>query len=540
MLVGEAGHRERSQDMDGQLPGYDGYFAKIMTLGHELEGAVNFGEALDDYLALKSEIEAAALDVVVLSYLRFALTSMLINVAYDRKSIDGLAAGLKWTYEAIADPATPAPFVPQFQYNCANAQINMFQISERADAQTDSSDPTYRIEHIEGLREARQLLATVGDDDTVPGEVRSTALCNLANALDESGRWVEAYTKYAEALEVDPTNGNAAGNLAELLRRRLIVGHDQRGHIAAVYDHYVVLAQSLRARTAEIAGEAAAVRWDDLQLTGSQGHLSHAGDELDDYQLWIVNHRLALVAAVEGLGSDSNRWDSATLTGYVSARADAVVPPIYAAMNVLKAEYLTARRLGYRGQAMIWESIDAQHPEDTGEYADTMDGAIYGEAAASLLLAQRSALDVLDKIAVTANEYFGSGQPPHKVAFATFWVDEKTRQCRPALDGDTAAERPRLALAELATDVHEKGMYAIAKLLRNAGTHRLVHATWAEPTGPTRATFSTVDLADLMKATVEALSVTRAAYLYLIDLIQSQIPSQVGDEAHVMGIPLQV
>lgn len=86
------------------------------------------------------------------------------------------------------------------------------------------------------------------------------ALCNLGNLLDDSGRWVEAYTAYADALEADPTNGNAAGNIAEFLRRRLGRQVDQRGHLAAVYDKYVAMAQSLRQRTVEVAGAAAADR----------------------------------------------------------------------------------------------------------------------------------------------------------------------------------------------------------------------------------------------------------------------------------------
>ncbi len=146
------------------------------------------------------------------------------------------------------------------------------------------------------------LYRRAGGDLLAPSEVRGRALCNLGNLLDESGRWVEAYSAYSDALQADPTNGNAAGNIAELLRRRLGRRVDQRGHLAAVYDHYVAMAQSLRERTIELAGVAAADRWDALELTRSHWHFRHAGDQLDPYQCWIVRHRLALVASVEGSG----------------------------------------------------------------------------------------------------------------------------------------------------------------------------------------------------------------------------------------------
>jgi hypothetical protein len=312
---------------------------------------------------------------------------------------------------------------------------------------------------------------------------------------------------------------------------------DQRGHLAAVYDHYVTMAKSLRERTIELAGVAAADRWDALELTGSRGHFRHAGDHLDPYQQWIVRHRLALVASAEGLGSDSAQWDTASVKGVVRSAGEPV-PGIFGALNVLKAEFVVGRRLAFRGEKMHAESGGQQHPDDPGLYTDTLDGALYGEAPALLLLAQRSALDVLDKIAVTANEHFCTGLPPSRVEYSNYWKDLKTGQIRPQLEPVQDGLRLLLALAELATDLGDGGMYPSARLLRNAGTHRLVHATNGDPTGPTRDTFSTVNVHELQTATLEALQVVRAAYLYLIDLIDSQL-AEVGPTASICSLPNQ-
>jgi len=129
--------------------------------------------------------------------------------------------------------------------------------------------------------------------------------------------------------------------------------------------------------------------------------------------------------------------------------------------------------------------------------------------------------------------------PPSKVTFQNFWINAKTGTGRPELTDEIEPQRSRLALAELASDMDERAMYADAKLLRNAGTHRLVHATWAIPTGPTKATFSTVDLAELSSATIQALGVTRAAFLYLIDLVQTRLVDEIGEDVKVLELPLQ-
>ena len=260
------------------------------------------------------------------------------------------------------------------------------------------------------------------------------------------------------------------------------------------------------------------------------GHVTHAGDLEDPYQQWIVGHRLALAPTVEGLGGDGSRWDSADIMSAVIDNDEGLPPRIFAAMNVLKAEFIVARRLAFRGEQMTFTDDGAQHPDDTGSYGATGDGAVYGEGPATLLLAQRSALDLLDKIAVTANEHFRSGLKPDKVDFAKYWRDPKTHELRPVVS-TVSGRLARLALAEVQRDLAPDALYPTARMLRNAGTHRLVHGTLNEATGATKETFSTVDLVSLQKSTIEALWVARSSYLYLVDLIDAETPTVDGEFA---------
>ena len=507
---------------------FEAYQRRAISLDG-VSGPSALAAAVGDLRELEAEVSSAGMTAAERRSLTFTLSSVMINLASDAGSIEDLRAGVAWATRLLHDGEAPAALVAQAGYNRANGLAGIFTADDgsREPGVVGWPSPAYRLAHLDGLREPRMLYRRVGADQLAPAETRGMALCNLGNLLDDSGRWVEAYTAYADALEADPTNGNAAGNIAELLRRRLGRRVDQRGHLAAVYDKYVAMARSLRQRTVEVAGAAAADRWDALEPTGSKGHLRHAGDQLDPYQCWIVRHRLALVASVEGLGSDSRQWDTASVSGVVSPAGERV-PGIFGALNVLKAEFLVARRLAFQGQGMHAESPARQHPDDPGLYTGTLDGSLYGEPAALLLLAHRSALDVLDKIAVTANEYFGSGLVPARVEYSRYWRDSRTGQIRPQLGSGGEGLRCLLALAELAGDLSEDGMYPNARLLRNAGTHRLVHATTGEPTGPTQDTFSTVNMPELQTAAIEALQVSRAAYLYFVDLIDSQLSASEG------------
>lgn len=480
---------------------------------------------------LEREIGASLLRYPHIVLALFTVCSVTINIGDDLDDETLVKTGRERA-AALVSVAPDPVLISELLQNIANAESILFGFEakkEAGGATPDLVESDARFRSDSHVVTARRLWSEIARwKSTTPDSTRSRALCNLANTLDLAGRWVEAYSAYADALEAEPTNGNAAGNRAVLLLHRLRTSPQQAGHIAAVYEKWARRAKVLRAETVAIAGEHAAQLWDALPLSDEPvlGHLSHDGDLDDPYQSWIVGHRLALVPTVEGLGSDSSRWDTADILA-ATVDDDGLPPRIFAAMNVLKAEFIVARRLAFRGERMTFTEDGIQHPEDTGEYGATGDGAVYGEGPATLLLAQRSALDLLDKIAVTANEHFKTGIQPQKVDFTSFWRDTKTQLLRPTVT-TVAGRRARLALAELQRDLASDALYPSARLLRNAGTHRLVHGTLGKPTGPTKETFSTIDLVNLHKSTIEALGVARAAFLYLIDLIDAETPQIDG------------
>lgn len=205
-----------------------------------------------------------------------------------------------------------------------------------------------------------------------------------------------------------------------------------------------------------------------------------------------------------------------------------VTPPILAEMNVLKSDFLVSRRLAYEGHIGVLEG-PSQETGDSGYYVETYDYSLFGTKFSRLTLAQRSALDTLDKTAVVANEYFALGDRPASVSFRNFWTT-KNGHLRSGLVKSPGRGLAALALAELALDMEQGGCYSPAQALRNAGTHRIVHAAVADDTGVTLDSRSRIHVVDLVDSTIAALQVTRSAYLYLIDLVASwNDPADVPD-----------
>jgi len=467
---------------------------------------------LAELQSLQAGTPAAAEECATAAYYA---SSAVLNYADDRSERRAVNIGID-----IADWARALDISAQLrrylEYNAANGRSTRHRLLH--DTTTQESRRTARMYDRDQLRQTRLLFAGVGYDRAIDGALRGTALCNLANILDDSGRWVEAYQTYRDALQADPTNGNASGNAAELLRRRIAAGRGALGHYAIVHDELADHAVEHRDRTVELAGEAVAQRWDAAPRFGGDGHREHVGDSRDEYQQWIGAHRFALATSIEGLGSDGPQWDSA---GIDSLRTDGVdMPPIFTSVNVLKAEYLVARRLAFVGEQKLVATPVGQAADDPGIYVDTLDLSVYGEASSSLVLAQRATLDLLDKVAVAVNEHFAMGDEPGKITFRSFWAKGNPPTLRTALPVPEESWTPTaLALAELAHDASEDGMYAAAQALRNAGTHRLVNLSWDKPDHEATDTHVPVEASELIDASHVSLGVARAAFLYLLDLI---------------------
>lgn len=500
---------------------YERMFAEISSL-HAIQDS-NPNEALSLIRLLVDEISSSEVTSVERGYLNFSCSSVLINCGSRIGDGSAIDDGRELAENALRAFESSAPVTYQCRCNIANAILARSEVDlVMGGGDRQVWEPILienRMRYLEELRTARSILFEIAESDEADTYTRSSAYCNLANTLDTSGRWAEAYNFYLRALEVDPTSGNAAGNIAQLLRYRIEFGVGHLGHLAAVFNHYVNLAQQQQAGAANYAGQHVADQWSGLEAVDEVGHFAHGYDsDSDAYLQWVVMYRLALSPVVEGVGTDYARWDIATLEPLYGGPEDLSTPEIVGEMNVLKADFLVSRRLAFDAIAEIGGFDLSQPDTDTGYYVETFDHSLYGASYSRLILSQRSTLDVLDKTAVIANEYFSCGERPSQVNFRKFWTDA-SGALRSTITRGPGRKFPALALAELALDMGREGMYAQAQALRNAGTHRIVHAALDNITGVTDLSRSRIDLLELISSTILALQVTRSAYMYLIDLV---------------------
>jgi hypothetical protein len=203
--------------------------------------------------------------------------------------------------------------------------------------------------------------------------------------------------------------------------------------------------------------------------------------------------------------------------------------------NVMKADYLAARLL-------VFKTLHDK-TEDSGTYADTLDYAMYGIDESMLSLALRSCIDLLDKIAVAASEYFGLAGK--FIYFSTRWYGEKLKggalQWHPELrDQILKGNTAMIALAELSLDIESGGALHENKVLRHASTHRFIVVHDIGDTPSRESSFvEHYGVEDFRRSLIRALQLTRAALLYFVDLIaQNERESwKSGELAVSMRVP---
>lgn len=329
------------------------------------------------------------------------------------------------------------------------------------------------LNHHEATRthraEARRLYWSVARDESSNKDLRTQAWTNLGALLTRTYRLGEAHDARLAALVLDPTNGAAAGCAA----RDLIWLFEQGGCSDLTRVEAILLAKvakTHRERTVAFVGKRAA---DELAALADQlGDAPPRTPHTDAFVRWVERERLTLAPAVELVDPSLGKLDWLMLPGILErdpVAAAAALPPIFAIFNVLKADFILARELA-------WRSLQEEAWARTGRFADTLDYAVYGPNASALVLAHRTAVDLLDKIGVAANFYFELGFAADRIHFGQMWRSKKTQQLHPTVSHAIEAGAFALyGLVELAEDYFDAdGIHRPHKDLRNAGTHRFV------------------------------------------------------------------
>ncbi len=428
----------------------------------------------------------------------------------------------------LADESTTGIAKCSVAYNAANGYSSLYSLKLRNgknvistnDSDLRSAKKLYRLA-IESLGNAKPYFA-------------SQVLINYGNCLAEFGRFIEAIQFFERAIQIDPTNGMAAGNLGiQLERASQITGCYTHEYIALAHEF---LKQALGPNMHLRYGPPEAV--EDFQtrlarlehfinvhknpiLPPKPAEARHRNKAQKAYIQFCIKNGLFLNAWAGNKELSPGITDDISF-GPITVRSSDryLVPELLRILNEIKESYTTARYLYFLSQNKndLLDKISK-----TALYADNFDYSINGIYTGLCKTAYSRAFDVLDKVARIVNIYFGIGKRE-----MPFWNIFAERQSL----GET--HEIRFVARRAICETHNSSIYALADLCidyfeetkvdlktidarRNRITHDYLNVKLEMAKDDIQD--NVVRLNELEKQTQEVLSLAKYAVLYAVSAI---------------------
>jgi hypothetical protein len=400
----------------------------------------------------------------------------------------------------------------ELKYNKANGLHSLALSTEYKSFNWYNDTEGYRLE-------ARHYFYVAANDNKATSDIRSQAFTNLGNLLWSSYRWAEAYDFYTLALTENSCNGVASSGALKMLRYAI---DQEMGDVDLLVEEIEHLASHVKNNLDSIyfytGGYGAKGIIEEIKDIAC---VEKNGDTVanDEYEKFVVSNNLTLSPTIHSHLHESKYWDNINISSVTSSLdSGSSVPELFAMINLLKSDYILARKIFFHASNDLFK--------ETGNYNDTLDYARYGVNESALALAQRSALDILDKVAVATLSYLEIGGAK-RTSFKEAWF-KKTKnkgereEFRPAIlqeikNGNTAL----LALTEVSKDLSNKGGYLAKKQAsRNSSTHRftVLHDLGAIPASETGC-LEHFDYDDFLKESLRTLKLARSSVIYFVQMV---------------------
>lgn len=434
--------------------------------------------------------------------------SVLIDAGALVKDYDAVLKGV----EIFRNSITFYENNPELKYNLANGLHALAFSTRYKGFSWYQETEDYRLE-------ARLYFYLAANTFNASSDTKSQAFTNLGNILWSSYRWVEAYDFYTLALIENPRNGVASSGALKMLKYAL---QQDLGNYELLVTEIEYLATHVRDNLETIYAYAGGFGLkgivDDIKEIRS-GNKKKRNEKDEEYEDFVVSNNLTLSPTIHSHEHESKYWDDINIPSIgVDISGNSLVPEIFAMINILKSDYLLSRQLFFNASNRLFK--------ETGSYNDTLNYACYGVNESALALAQRSALDILDKIAVATLSYLDIGGAK-RTSFKEAWFKEakekdKAREFKPKIlqeieKGNTAL----LALTEVSRDLSSKAGYLFDKQAsRNSSTHRftILHDLIENQSSKTGC-LEHFDYDMFMTESLRTLKLARSSVIYFVQMV---------------------
>ncbi len=485
-----------------------------------------------------------------------------IDNCLDNKDVCGLDEAIAECLDYISEQPDDCKEVPLVRYFISNAYSGI-----RYGCETSSDHSPWAWQSNIRSEELLNLRRSISHDAFSALEIRKQCqiYTNVGNIFCNTGRICQAIKHWDKAIAIDPYFSMALFSKAEGLTALAGMLYDE-AHIAFTYEESYALFNLINDERYALRIEAHVTDrlfnsannfigwWDSILSDLKFGHkrisdLDHSLDqdpEIRGYQQWCLSNR-RYINPLNDLSTHSVvSHDIFMLPDMQVSVGDG--PYLFAMMQQMKQEYISARYMFYQGTTHYYEK---HFSDETMQHVNTLDYPVNGLWIEMIKSAFRTSYSILDKIAIFINQYFDLKIPDRSLSFRIVWYNHKKLKNPKPLRA-CFVERPNLPLRGLywlskdlmnspkaydADDYLELEAEAILTL-RNRMEHgyvRIVDGVEAAPIWSND--FSTVvSYDDLTNKTMLIMKIAREALLYLGFAVEIEEKAKRTDETMSISV----
>jgi tetratricopeptide (TPR) repeat protein len=440
---------------------------------------LNKGDLEGALAALERAQAALPLDAATLVQ-KAKLAGLLVDVGGDTAREDLVQHGLTIygdNYEKLAEILHPATV----EYNLGNAKKVLYNLSSAGGPES------FRVDAITLLTEAKNHYWRAIKHARGLGPPHPELLVNLANALDNSARLVEALLWYDLALSIDPGFGMALANrgLALSFVNSLSGGYSITllGEIEKCFRLAEESGQlpgnilrEVQTNRAYIAGVLREHGWDQESLAKEEEQHKAEYESHDEYWEFCLSNYLALSEHALYCRCAGARRDDLSIVPSFSPIGGDFILGLELLLNRIKSEFCLARSLFFQSLGEGDKFWDLHSFE--GTFTELHEGEAIGLRAEFLRTSFRLCFGILDKIAQGLNELFGLAEKDEALYFESFWRPHKEKKQGKETRWEQLNRQRNMglvALYSLATDLNRtRGEWGHFKAFRNELEHGLL------------------------------------------------------------------
>jgi len=438
-------------------------------------------------------------------------------------------------------------------YNAANGQLALWECNASSSINDGCINEHFRM----AILYFRLAIWKARDDSTIDDNLKTQILINYANCLDSIGRCVEAVKYYDQAIEINPSKGEALGNKGITLHNL--------AHLAHGYTHrflleaHRLLKKALNVPLSNEMRNSFQKHYDDIQsLISNHGgkiepEIVDSNEPKSDFhsfmQTFCYDNHLFLTPATFTGDSQEPVFSDPLFVSYMVVPIDdtAKFNKYTAFVNEIKHDYIVARYLLIQS---IYRSDTVDAIDQGVNLYYSSDNTLNSSYIHLLKTAMKLVVDIIDKIGYFFYDYCEiTSMTPKQVYFrSVFPKDSTSLELRKELKIQNNIFI--FALFSLAVEMRDekqndgrtvKGAYSFLYERRNALTHRITTVHDAMPSNVSSSDgIERILLDDLFDDTLFALQIVRSALIYPILFIDTEEKSKSTTGNYLTQKPIPI